>query len=96
MVTPAKIQTNVSSKGQVVIPKIFRDAKGLVAGSILEVVDHPEGILLRSHPPKKHSLDDLMNVLPPYEGPPMTDEMMKERMDQAMRESWLRKQKNSL
>jgi AbrB family looped-hinge helix DNA binding protein len=95
MAAATKVQAHVSSKGQIVIPKTLRDAKGLGVGSVLEVVDHPEGILLKTQPRKKYTLDDLLNVLPPYTGPPITDEMMQERMDEAMRERWARKEKNS-
>jgi AbrB family looped-hinge helix DNA binding protein len=95
MAAAVKVQAHVSSKGQIVIPKTLRDAKGLGVGSVLEVVDHPEGILLKTQPKKKYTLDDLLNVLPPYKGPPITDEMMQERMDEAMRERWARKEKNS-
>jgi AbrB family looped-hinge helix DNA binding protein len=95
MAAAPKIKSQMSSKGQVVIPKTIRDAKGLGAGSVLEVVDHPEGILLKTQPSKKYTLEDLINVLPPYKGPPITEEVMKERMDEAMRERWARKEKNS-
>jgi AbrB family looped-hinge helix DNA binding protein len=96
MAAAAKIKSHMSSKGQVVIPKSLRDAKGIGAGSEVEFVDHPEGVLMRlPQRKKKYTLDDLLNVLPPYKGPPITDEMMQERMDEAMRERWARKEKNS-
>ena len=37
----------VSTKGQVVIPKVLRVAMGLTAGSPLEIEATPEGLLLR-------------------------------------------------
>jgi AbrB family looped-hinge helix DNA binding protein len=87
---------NVSSKGQIVIPKAIRESKGFVAGAKVEFVDHPEGVLLKQ--PKRtarYTLQDLARVLPRYDGPPVTDEMMRERMEEAMRERWARKEKNS-
>ena len=39
--------TLLSSKGQVIIPKMLRVARHWVAGTRLEVQDTPEGILLR-------------------------------------------------
>jgi AbrB family looped-hinge helix DNA binding protein len=96
MAAAAKIKSHMSSKGQVVIPKSLRDAKGIGAGSEVEFVDHPEGVLMRLPQRKKrYTLNDLMTVLPPYKGPPITDGMMQERMDEAMRERWARKEKNS-
>ena len=41
--------TRLSSKGQVIIPKSVRDARGWEPGTELIVEDHPEGVLLRSH-----------------------------------------------
>jgi AbrB family looped-hinge helix DNA binding protein len=96
MAAAAKIKSHMSSKGQVVIPKSLRDSKGIGAGSEIEFVDHPEGVLMRLPQRKKrYTLEDLLNVLPPYKGPPITDAMMQERMDEAMRERWARKEKNS-
>jgi AbrB family looped-hinge helix DNA binding protein len=92
----ASAKSHVSSKGQVVIPKTLRDAKGIAAGSEVEFVDHPEGVLLRlPQERKRYTLQDLAHVLPRYLGPPITDEMMKDRMEEGMRERWARKEKRS-
>jgi len=40
--------TRLSSKGQVIIPKSVRDARGWEAGTELIVEEHPDGVLLRS------------------------------------------------
>lgn len=45
--------TLLSSKGQVIIPKILRMARRWSAGTRLEVHDTPEGILLRHIAPAK-------------------------------------------
>jgi len=42
-------KTRLSSKGQVIIPKSVRDARGWEAGTELIVEEHPDGVLLRSH-----------------------------------------------
>jgi AbrB family looped-hinge helix DNA binding protein len=96
MASASKSVANVSSKGQIVIPKAIRDAKGFVAGATVEFIDHPDGVLLKR--PKreaKYTLQDLAGVLPRYEGPKITDELMRERMEDAMRERWASKEKNS-
>jgi bifunctional DNA-binding transcriptional regulator/antitoxin component of YhaV-PrlF toxin-antitoxin module len=91
-----KTRTLFSSKGQLVFPKAIRDAKGFSAGREVEFVDHPEGVLVKlSSQPKKYTLDDLLNALPPYKGPPITEQMMNDGMDEAMRERWQRKERNS-
>ena len=96
MATATKIKSQMSSKGQVVIPKSLRDAKGLGAGSEVEFVDPPEGVLMKlSERKKKYSLEDLLNVLPPYKGPPVTDKMIKDGIDAAMQERWERKERDS-
>jgi AbrB family looped-hinge helix DNA binding protein len=96
MASATKSVANVSSKGQIVIPKALRDSKGFIAGAKVEFVDHPDGVLLKQ--PKraaKYTLQDLANVLPRYEGPKISDEEMRERMEESMRERWARKEKNS-
>ncbi len=41
----------VKRKGQVTIPAKLRGKLGIVEGTVLEVAEHPEGILLRPLPP---------------------------------------------
>lgn len=45
-------QTTVSSKGQIVIPKDVRDRLNITTGDQLEVVERPDGVLLRKNAPK--------------------------------------------
>jgi AbrB family looped-hinge helix DNA binding protein len=94
MAAQDKISAHVSSKGQVVIPKRLRDAKGIKAGSEVEFVGHPEGLLMRLPVSKRYKLADLVGCLP-YSGPPASDEKIKEAMEQGMRERWARKEENS-
>ncbi len=92
----ARPKSHVSSKGQVVIPKPLRDAKGIVAGSEVEFVEHPEGVLMRlPNHRKRYTVNDLAKILPRYKGPPLTEEMVRERLEQGMRERWARKEENS-
>ena len=42
------MDTKVSSKGQVVIPKAVRDRHGWDAGTELTVEDRPDGVLIRA------------------------------------------------
>ncbi len=45
--TAMNAETRVSAKGQIVIPKEVRDAKRWHPGTALEVIDRPDGVLLR-------------------------------------------------
>lgn len=77
--------TTFSTKGQVVIPKALRQAKGFEAGAQVEVVDHPDGVLLKLVPAqKKQPISALIGLLHPrYRGPVVTIE----EMNQAVEES---------
>jgi len=66
--------TKLSSKGQVVIPAAIRNEHGWRPGRTFEVVDTPEGILLKPtplFPPTR--IEDVVGCLK-YDGPPITDE----------------------
>lgn len=77
--------TTFSTKGQVVIPKAFRHAKGFEAGMQVEVVDHPEGVLLKVVPAqKKQPIAALIGLLHPrYSGPVVTVEEMNQAVEEA-------------
>ena len=51
MTTEKLSQAKVKRKGQVTIPAELRNKLGITEGTILEVQEHPEGILLRPLPP---------------------------------------------
>lgn len=48
--------TRLSAKGQVVIPKDVRDAQGWLPGTEFEVVERPDGVLLRATAPARAQL----------------------------------------
>jgi bifunctional DNA-binding transcriptional regulator/antitoxin component of YhaV-PrlF toxin-antitoxin module len=75
-----------STKGQVVIPKDVRDAKGFVPGARAEMVDVPEGVLIRAvrRPMTKRPITELFGILKnSYNGPPITVEDMNEAVAEA-------------
>jgi AbrB family looped-hinge helix DNA binding protein len=69
-------KTRLSSKGQVVIPKSFRDHRGLEAGDEFSIEETDEGILLKPIPkPDRTQLDQVFGCLA-FSGKPRTlDEM---------------------
>jgi AbrB family looped-hinge helix DNA binding protein len=70
------IKTVFSTKGQVVIPKRLRDAKGFAPGVEVEVIDHPDGVLIRAVTrPRKRSISELSGMLAQYyKGPALSVE----------------------
>lgn len=70
--------TKLSSKGQVIIPKQFRQAHRWETGQELVVIDTGDGVLLRPKTPFATStLDDVASCLR-YEGKPKTLNDMEE------------------
>lgn len=68
----------LSSKGQLIIPKPIRKARGWDTGQELEVIDTEEGVLLKSRSPfKQTSMADVVGSLP-YTGEPRTVAQMHE------------------
>jgi AbrB family looped-hinge helix DNA binding protein len=47
---PEQVTTTLSTKGQVILPKVIRDQRHWAAGTRLIVEDTPEGVLLRPAP----------------------------------------------
>jgi AbrB family looped-hinge helix DNA binding protein len=72
--------TRLSAKGQVVIPKAVRDRLNWSEGEVLEAVETAGGVLLRrkSPPRERITVDEFLKRVPPYEGPPVTLEEMKQ------------------
>jgi len=70
------MQTKISTKGQVVLPKAIREKRRWKVGTRLTVEERPEGVLLRQvEKKKKLSIDDWGSILK-YKGPPHTIEEM--------------------
>ncbi len=69
-------ETVLSTKGQVVIPKALREARGWHAGMSLIVEEAPQGLLLRPAKPALFaptSIDEVVGIAN-YEGPRLSDE----------------------
>ena len=83
--------TVVSAKGQVVLPKALRDAKGWTPGTRLAVEETPDGLTLRVQesepifPPT--TIDEAFGCLK-YDGPPKTIEEMDAGVAEGIREMW--------
>ena len=93
--------------GAVVIPQSVRDAHGLEDGVELEVIDGEEAILLRpvaaadtsqtsGEPLTVEAFLTLVRSFPRYDGPPVSDAMMREAVAQAAFDDWgrLERQRN--
>ena len=82
--------THMSEKGQVVIPKATRDRLKLVKGERLDVIERPDGVLLRIQPKiKKGDFEEItarIRARNTYRGPPVSVE----DMDAAIAEMWAR------
>ena len=71
-----KQNTVLSTKGQIILPKAIREARGWDAGTRLSVEETPDGVLIRAAPvvaPTRH--DDVFGSLP-YAGPAKSVEEM--------------------
>jgi AbrB family looped-hinge helix DNA binding protein len=81
--------THMSEKGQVVIPKATRERLKLAKGERLEVIERPDGVLLRMQPKvKKGDFDEIAARIwarNTYEGPPVALEDMNKSIDEAFR-----------
>jgi AbrB family looped-hinge helix DNA binding protein len=74
-------KTRLSSKGQVIIPKPVRDRHGWREGTVLEVDDSGDAVILRASRPFPHTaIEDVRGCLA-YRGPRLS----LEQMDEAVR-----------
>ena len=75
-------QTTVSSKGQIVIPRDVRKRLNILAGDQFEVVERPDGVLLRKASVKSgKSFDEVtanIKSIIRFDGPPVSIEEMNE------------------
>jgi AbrB family looped-hinge helix DNA binding protein len=92
--TVMSMQTRLSAKGQVVIPKDLRDRLRWTQGEPLEVIETPDGVLLkRLKPGKKLTAKEALakiRALVKYDGPPVTIEQMNETIAQGWLQSALK------
>jgi AbrB family looped-hinge helix DNA binding protein len=87
------VNTKVSSKGQVIIPKAVRQARGWSEGTELIVEERPDGVLLRSKSPfKRTSIDEVIGSAG-YKGLPKTLEDMEVGIEAARRDRAKKKDK---
>ena len=83
------METTVSTKGQVVIPRAIRERLGLEPGTRLEVEDRGESIVLRRlDARKRYTVDDIMALPRYYQGPPVSDSEIHDRLDADLRRRW--------
>ena len=84
------MQTRISTKGQVVLPKAIREKRRWKAGTLLTVEDRPEGLLLKPvEKKKKFTIDDWAGILN-YKGPPLTVEDMDAAIEKEFRRRYAR------
>ena len=83
-------QTHLSAKGQIVIPKQVRDAHNWHPGTAFEVIDRPDGILLRptATAARRLSLAEFRSLLPRHQGPAVTIEEMDAAIDTELAARW--------
>ncbi len=88
--TGMTIQTKVSAKGQIVIPKDVRDRLHWDKGTPLEVVAGDGGVYLRvmQQPATENFAEfaEKIRKIVNYTGPKITDEDIKESIDKMFRE----------
>lgn len=83
------MKTNVSSKGQVVIPKAVRDRLGLTPGTPLEIEERGDVILLReARGRKRYTVDDLLALPRHFTAPPKSEAEIAEALDEDPRRRW--------
>jgi AbrB family looped-hinge helix DNA binding protein len=78
--------TVMSTKGQVILPKPVREARKWGPGTRLEVIETPEGVLLKAAPlfPPK-TIDEVFGSVK-YDGPPVSIEEMDRGIEDMIRE----------
>lgn len=81
-------KTRLSSKGQVIIPKAVRDARGWSPGVELEVEDQGDAVVLRRAEPLPATTFDEVRGCLKYRGRPRTIEEMDEAVARETRRMW--------
>ena len=79
-----------SSKGQIVIPKAIRDRHAFAEGQRVEVIDTPDGVLLKKPRASTETFDEITARIQArarkfYSGPPVPIEEMNAAIDEMFR-----------
>ena len=90
------METKLSAKGQIVIPKDVRDRMRLQVGEAFDVVERENEVVLRRRngrraTPAAQAVADAVREIQSfyrYEGPPVSLEDMKSGIEQAIKEKW--------
>jgi len=90
-------KAKISDTGEVMLPKALRDAYGLKPGAEIDIADDGNRIVLTPEvvekpraDQRKLTLEEFLAMRVQYDGPPVTDEMMHEAIEQAAIEDWNR------
>jgi AbrB family looped-hinge helix DNA binding protein len=91
------VETIISTKGQIVLPKEVRAAKKWPAGTRLEVIDRPEGVMLKPKVGERpYTIDDVVGCLRKYyKGPAISIEDMDRRAKEGFAKEWRKKEKRA-
>lgn len=71
--------SHMSPQGEVTIPEAVRSAHGWQAGTRFEVIDRPDGVLLRAtgnEARRRLTLAEFRALVPPHDGPALSIEDM--------------------
>jgi AbrB family looped-hinge helix DNA binding protein len=92
-------QTKLSAKGQVVIPKDVRDRLGLIEGTVFDVIERGDEVVLRLPSARKRlsaqEATARIREIVKYTGPRITDEEISEAAASMAAERYERFLKNS-
>jgi AbrB family looped-hinge helix DNA binding protein len=85
--------TRLSSKGQLVLPKSVRDARGWEGGTVFDVIDGGKNavtLVKREADVSERNLTlaEFRKLVPKYDGPPVTDRMINEAVLAEAKRRW--------
>ncbi len=85
--------TRLSSKGQLVLPKSVRDARGWEGGTVFDVIDGGRNAVTlvkreQDAEGRKMTLEEFRKLALKYDGPPVTDKMIKEAVLAEAKRRW--------
>ena len=85
-------KARMTSKGHVVLPKAVREAHGWKEGTEFEVVNGVDFVTLKqvNTDPQLASISfsEFVSLIPSYDGPEITDEMIEEAIVSETRRRW--------